>query len=283
MRYENRQPTEGINVSSRHPLRQFVALTAAAIVLVVLLVVLLQISGGWLGKRVPFSVELAVMEQLDIEFGNNEEHPQMVQYLNDLAQRIASQMPLDEGMQVHVHYSSQDVFNAFATIGGNLMFYKGLVERMPDENTLAMVMAHEIAHVLHRDPMASLGGGVVSTVALLSLTGNAGTGMAGSLLNSTGSVTSVQFTKAMEEAADAAALSAMQAVYGHVNGATALFDMFRQARGSDGAAAPLIEGLFSTHPLDQDRIDAVLEISREKGWRLDGALTPLPDGFAQWL
>lgn len=92
---------------------------------------------------------------------------------------------------------------------------------MPDENTLAMVMAHEIAHVLHRDPIASLGGGAVSTLALLGLIGREGTELAGSILNNAGIATRVQFTRKMEELADDQAVAAVNALYGHVNGAAA--------------------------------------------------------------
>ena len=71
MRYENRQPAEGINVTRVHPLKQFMQLAIGALVLVVVLVMLLQVSGGWLAKRIPFSFELAVMEELDVDFGDN--------------------------------------------------------------------------------------------------------------------------------------------------------------------------------------------------------------------
>ncbi|MBX2879162.1 MAG: M48 family metalloprotease [Granulosicoccus sp.] len=88
---------------------------------------------------------------------------------------------------------------------------------MPDENTLAMVMAHEIAHVLHRDPIASLGGGAVSTLALLGLIGREGTELAGSILNNAGIAPRVQFTRKMEELADDQAVAAVNALYGHVS------------------------------------------------------------------
>lgn len=283
MQYENRQPKEGINVTQEHPLKKFFQLAIGAVVLVVILMVFLQVSGGWLAKRVPFGFELMVMEELAVDFGENTDHSQIASYLDDLSQRVASHMDLPEGMELNVHYNSEDVFNAFATVGGNLIFYKGLLEDMPDENTLAMVMAHEIAHVLHRDPVASLGGGVASTLALLALTGSTGSPMAGSMLNSAGIITSVQFTRAMEEAADASALAAINGLYGHLNGATALFDMFSSARGSKAASPKLLERFLSTHPRDQDRVSEVRDRAENENWSMQGALTPLPDGFTDWL
>jgi len=281
--YENRQPKEGINITKVHPLKQFIQLAIGALVLVIMLVTVLQISGGWLAKFVPFKFELAVMKELDVEFGDSPDHPQLTVYLNDLAQRVTPYMDLPESMHVDVHYNSADVFNAFATVGGNLVFYKGLLKDMPDENTLAMVMAHEIAHVLHRDPIASLGGGVASTFALLALTGSAGSTMAGSVLNTAGTITSVQFTRGMEEAADQSALTALNAHYGHVNGATALFDMFSDAQGPTSRSSRALERFLSTHPRDQDRASDVRERVLSEGWTMQGQLTPLPHGFDRWL
>lgn len=285
MHYENRLPPEGINTSRVHPLKQFLQLLVGALVLIVLITVVLQFTGSYLARRIPFSYELAVMERLDIDRVSDGDYPQMTAYLNALAHRVGRQLPMPEGMQVQVHYVDEDVFNAFATVGGNLFFYRGLLSRMPDENTLAMVMAHEISHVLHRDPLASLGGGVASTIALLGLTGNMGTGMAGHVLGNAGILTSVQFTRQMEKAADHAALRALNAEYGHVNGASTLFELFISKRdGSSKSRQPAwLERFLSTHPLDEDRISGLAEQAAESHWDTDGGLTPLPPRFKEWL
>ena len=282
MRYENRQPKEGVNVTQVHPLSQFFQLAIGALILVVLIVMLLSVSGGWLAKRIPFSFEQSIMRELDVDFGNKAAHPQMHTYLNNLAQRVAATMNLPAGMQISVHYNSQDVFNAYATVGGNLVFYKGLLEAMPDENTLAMVMAHEIAHVQHRDPVASLGGGVASSLALLALTGTTGSQTASTLMQ-VGNITGMQFTRSMEEDADASALAALNTLYGHIDGARQLFDLFSEARGSQELLPEFLESFLSTHPLDSDRVKAIGARANAESWRLQGDLTPLPDGFEGWL
>ena len=58
-----------------------------------------------------------------------------------------------------------NVPNAFATLGGHIAVTSGLYRRMPSENALALVLAHEIAHVSARDPISALGGS--ATLALL--------------------------------------------------------------------------------------------------------------------
>ena len=64
-----------------------------------------------------------------------------------------------------MHYDASDTVNAFATLGGHVVIYRGLLEKLPNENVVAMVVAHEIAHIKHRDPVAALGRGVAITLA----------------------------------------------------------------------------------------------------------------------
>ena len=111
MEYHNKLPPEGINTTRVHPLKQFLQLAIGALVLVVALVVILQVSGAFMAKRIPFAFETAIVDQLDNPFGNADQHPEMTDYLNDLAQRLSADMNMPEGMSVTVHYDSSDVFN----------------------------------------------------------------------------------------------------------------------------------------------------------------------------
>ncbi len=286
--YENRQPQEDINVTQRHPLKSFAIYAVSALVLVVVLVVIMQFAGGFLAKRVPFSVETRVMDAIGIELGDADASPEMKRYLNELAARLIEHMPLPDDMSVIIHYDDEDVFNAFATLGGNLMFYKGLLSTLPHENALAMVMAHEIAHVLHRDPAVGLGGGVASMLVLAGLTGNAGTGPASSVLSSAGVLTGAQFTRRMEISADEAAVSALGGLYGHTAGADALFRAIAEQRQKSGGrgiedGADVFERFLATHPIDADRIRAIVETSESLGIPTSGETTPLPAAFKSWL
>lgn len=286
--YENRQPAEDINAPESHPLNTFAIYGASALILVVLLVVLMQFAGGFLAKRVPFSVEMRLVESIGVELGDSTASLEMVAYLNELAERLLPYMEVPEGMSVLIHYDKQEVFNAFATLGGNLLFYRGLLQVLPHENALAMVMAHEIAHVVHRDPAAGLGGGAASALVLAGLTGNAGTGPAAGVLSRAGLVTGMQFTRRMEVAADTAAVVAVGGLYGHTEGAAALFRVIAAQRPDadeeDSEDTPSVfERFATTHPLDDDRIAAIDTTARGLGLPTSGATTPLPEAFQEWL
>ncbi len=283
MHYENRQPDEGLNVSNESPLKQFMVLGASVLVLALVLFLVFSFLGGWLARFIPFSSEVKVVEALSIDFDemleSDVDDPVFIERekaLNDLASRVMNHMDIPEGMDITVHYVKKDVFNAFATLGGHVFFFQGLIDLMPSENALAMVMAHEIAHEVHRDPISGLGGGVTATVALSALVG--GSGPVGKLLDFPTLIGTASFTRGMEKKADAAAISAVNSLYGHVAGADGLFSML--ASNPDNSNIPdWAESFLRTHPLDQDRIEAIEKAARENDWLLEGDVTPLSDVF----
>jgi Zn-dependent protease with chaperone function len=286
MEYHNRQPSEGINVSRLHPLLLFVKLLVLGLVIFGVLAVVLNYSGAYLARKIPFEYETAVMQQIDAPLGDN--NHRVSDYLSALVSALSNHMEIPASLTFTVHYNDDSVFNAFATIGGNLVFYRGLLERMPDENTLAMVVAHEMAHVIHRDPVAGLGGGLSSMLAVMMLGGASGAGMAADVIGSAGTLTNLSFSRAMEVSADQTALAALAGYYGHVGGADHLFRLFAQARNgtdsdTDAVESDWLSEFSSTHPLDASRIEAVNRQAKANDWPQEGPRTPLPADFHDWL
>jgi len=189
---------------------------------------------------------------------------------------LAKRIPFKYEVQV---MDSLDI--NLSEVEGNLLFYRGLLEKMPNENALAMVMAHEIAHINHRDPISGLGGGVASMIALSMITGDSG--IAGGLLTQAGTVTATQFTRSMETSADTAALGAVYGLYGHVNGAGSLFEIMGGVQSDNESVPDWLERFTATHPLSNDRVNAVAEMAQQNGWSTDGELTALPESFMEWL
>jgi len=291
--YENPTPREDVNVSHEHPLKEFAQLIIGLGVVVIIAVLVLGAAAGYLAKYIPIEYEQKMVDQIglgsnpDTDFLNSdalsEEDQKIQQRLQSLADKLTAHMDLPEGADIKVHYSSSDTVNALATLGGNLVFFKGLLEKIETEEELAAVMAHEIAHVQHRDPIAGFGGGIASSVALLAMAGNSGTGPAGKVLNNAGLLTSIQFTRRMEIEADIAALTAVNDVYGHVNGADMLFQVLKSKGASDGKVPEALKRFTETHPALDDRIERISTRTSEEGWDADGEITPLPDDFKNWL
>lgn len=96
-----------------------------------------------------------------------------------------------------------------------------------------------------------------------------------------GLLTVLKFGRDMEQQSDEEAMITLQALYGHLNGGAELFKIFQNMKTEMDIDEPA--EMFSTHPLDEDRIKHFTQIAKDKGWQETGGLTPLPDFFNQSL
>lgn len=269
MQFENPQIPEGINVSAGHPLKDFLAIAISLIVVASVAALVLYLAAGQIARRVSFETESRIASRF-IKQKSDRSATELA--LQALADRLTAHMNLPAGMRVHVHYQDAPTINAMATLGGNVFMYRGLLEKLPHENALAMVMAHEIAHVLHRDPVVGAGRGVAMAIALSALTMGVGEGAAGKMISSSAVLTGLTFSREQELAADEAALSAVAREYGHVSGARELFRIFQQLREGRGEPPKFL----TTHPLTADRIARIDALARERGWSTDRPTQPMP-------
>jgi predicted Zn-dependent protease len=277
MDYENRTIPEGINVSSEHPLKEFFILSLGLSIATIILVALLSQAASWLVHYIPFETEIKLAENalitLNKEKGNTEESDIIIQaYLQQLASTLAVAQQLPDNMPITVHYMDTDTINAFATLGGHIVIYRGLLEKLPHENALAMVMAHEIAHIKHRDPLVAVGRGITVGLALTTLTGLGDSALSQQLLGQVSLISTLSFSREQEQEADKTALATLKNYYGHSHGATALFEIFAQTQQAYHPPA-----LLSTHPVTAERIRAAENHS--KGQISDIKFIALPEAL----
>lgn len=81
----------------------------------------------------------------------------LTEYVNLIGQTIAmhSDRPFTHG-GYHFAILDTDEVNAFACPGGMIFITKGMINLTGNEDELASVIAHEIAHVNHRDGISSI-------------------------------------------------------------------------------------------------------------------------------
>ena len=185
-------------------------------------------------------------------------------------------MQVPEGMEITVHYIEDDTVNALATVGGHIIIHQGLLNELHSENALAMVIAHEMAHVYHRHPIIAMGRGVVIGLLLSAISGANSDLFVGQVINETGMIALLNFNRDQEREADITALNAVNGMYHHVAGTNDLFRALMQAHEPDELEPPVF---LSTHPLTQDRIDDLIEYAQKKGWDTDTELTPIPENL----
>lgn len=253
--YENRPVPEGINYSQDHPLKDFALLLLAALAGLAILLLLLAALANVMAPLIPFSVEQRLAERMASQFPKVElsaTQSEKQKYLRTLTDSLLAQDELPDEMKITVHYLPGETINAFATLGGHIYVFEGLLQKMPNENALAMVLAHEVAHILHRDPIVAMGRGVTVSLALASIAGLANSSGMDWLFQQMGLVTVMSFTRDQERDADRRALAMLQSHYGNVHGAESIFAVFID-EGRDGE----VPAFLSTHPLSAERIDRI--------------------------
>jgi predicted Zn-dependent protease len=268
---ENRLPAEGISSSDEHPLKEFAWLIGASIVAVAAVLLLVGSLARWLAPFVPFSTEVALAERL-VDGTASTEHADRSLALQELADRVAARMDLPAGMTVVLGYEESPVINAYATLGGRIRVYSGLLNELRSEDELAALIAHEIAHVRHRHVAASLGRGLAVALVLGVVSADAGAAAAQSTLGRAASLAMLGYSREQEAEADTEALRAVVALYGHAGGVIGLFDRLGEVTGNTG---PELSWLRS-HPLTDARLAAIEAEAKRQGWPVSGEVTVLP-------
>ncbi|HJR68442.1 MAG TPA: M48 family metallopeptidase, partial [Gammaproteobacteria bacterium] len=250
MSYENPDVPHEVNVARENALVEFLRLLAGVGLVVLAVTVVLYFTAGWLARLVPFATERSWVGDrvlgLDVAPSSSPDHTATETYLRTLSDDLAAVMALPESMVVRVHYTDLRVPNAFATLGGHIVVTSELYRLMPSENALAMVLAHEIAHVKRRDPIAALGGGASVALVLAVVSGEAD-----GLVPQVAALVALGYSRSAEEGADEEALAALIARYGHAGGAASVFEVL--ARQKDALTGTL-PSFLSTHPADDQRI-----------------------------
>ena len=281
MDYSNPDIPEGINYSKTHPLKEFAVLTTGVFGVLLVAVLALGFFADHFAQHIPFAVE----KKFRIMVPDHDDGPAPLRdYLNTLANRIAAAEDLPPGMDITVHYIDSDMVNAYATLGGHIILYRGLLEKLQHENALTMVMAHEIAHVKYRHVIRSMGSGLVVGVALSMMSTSLGNTVVSSAINQTGQVGMLKFSREHEQQADDAGLNALQKLYGHIGGAEELFTAIK-AEEKNG----FVPVFLRTHPDTGARIAHIQQLRqqqlRQHQQRAQPqlTLTPLPVKFMSWL
>lgn len=255
---------EGINASEDHPLKEFSLLVAAVALLGALAIVLIGLAAKAWAPLIPFSLEekmAGIMEEPPAQ-----QYREKQKALQTLADRLLAASPLPDDIRIHVHYQPGDTANAFATLGGHIMIYQGLIDSIDSENALAMVLAHEIAHIGHRHPIQSLSQGLIIQLLMSAVIGDSRALQ--SLAGSSGLIGMASFSRAMEREADKQALVMLEKLYGHTAGAESFFRTMLEKQQQ-----PEWTAFLQSHPGLGERIETITQSQAGN----NGKLTPLAD------
>ncbi|MBU2884254.1 M48 family metallopeptidase [Gilvimarinus agarilyticus] len=264
MAYHNRLPPEHINAQSGPWLADLLRRLAMVVGVFAVLFWLLLLLLTELTRLTPFAWERTLTEQWQISSGTDSPA-----YLQTLTEQIAQAGGLDPDITFTLHRNNSEAINAYATLGGHIVIFDGLLCKMNSEQALAFVLAHELAHLHLRHPIRSAAQqlGLSLSVALLF-----GQSNAGQLAGLSGSLALLSYSREFEREADAWAYQALLRHYGHINGSGDLFEMI-----SEQDAQTL--SWLTTHPHSDHRQQRRLKLAEQHNWPTAGQLTPLKVGL----
>jgi predicted Zn-dependent protease len=146
--------------------------------------------------------------------------------------------------------------NAFVVPGGDAFVFTGLLRAFPEDDALAMVLAHEMGHVVARHAAEKLSSGLIATllkIALAVLTGQQG---ASDALVELG--LSLPFSRRAEREADAIGIILMARACFDPGAAPGVFERLGKLQG--GVAPP---EWLSTHPASAERVRALRSVAAQ--------------------
>jgi beta-barrel assembly-enhancing protease len=267
--YSNPRIPEEINYSKDNPLKEFALLAAAVVSLLAVVAFAVNVLARNYAHHIPFAYEAKIMPAglLDKESG----HQDIVLYLNSLAGELAANMDLPPEMRIQVNYSDSSEINAAATLNGQIIINKGLLDYIKSENELAFIIGHEIAHIKARHPIKSLSSGLILGIAAGIIAGHVHSSSAANVMTTGSTLTSLSFSRSQEEEADELALKALYTHYGHIGGSR---DFFARLLESKKIADYL--QFAGTHPGLEDRIERIQRLTEENGFGVQSPLALVP-------
>ena len=187
--------------------------------------------------------------------------PTIVQYVNAVGQKILAAMP-PQPFEYHFYVIKEDSYNAFAIPAGHIFIHSGLLAAMDDEEELAGILGHEIAHVVCRHlskrierskkiDLATLAG-IVAGVLMGVTTGDA-TAMQALTFGSAAAGQSAALAYSRDDEAQADQLG-LQEITKAGYSPEGLLDALKKIRSKQWFGSNQIPTYMMTHPALEDRL-----------------------------
>jgi predicted Zn-dependent protease len=217
----------------------------------------------------PISKDKELGSQLDVEMKKDtKEYPILVDsrlnsYLNGILSEILASPNIEH--KNDFQYSIQivkrdDVINAFATPGGYVYVYTGLLKFVDSKAELAAIMAHEVAHCERRHATSRMTTQYGISVVLGLLLGDNPSQLEQMASNLFTSLGLLKNSRDDEYEADKYAFRYLQSTKYYPGAMTYFFDRINTNKDSKPS---VFETLLATHPLSTDRINAVKKLLKD--------------------
>lgn len=191
---------------------------------------------------------------VDAELGPAVTSPAITACIEAPMRRLIANAEDTEGHDFRIEVHRSDEVNAFAMPGGRMVVLTGLIEAADDQEEAVGVMAHELAHVTHRDGLRAVARDAGWAVAFQMLIGDDGTALLGLAGNVASLVGENAYSRDAESHADEEGAHTMaRAGYDPLGMAR----FFERLEGVPGTEMPHALAFLSSHPEHAERVAAV--------------------------
>mgnify|MGYP003951825617 CR=1 FL=1 len=288
-KFNPKLPDDSVNISQGSPLRDLILLVTGSIGVLLLLVFGIGFTLDLLIPHVPISVEQKLLSPLVGMFQADEQPSEDGSLTETEMRRKLQQETLEEILKSLIEQwpgatydfkigisnfggGDQAPPNAAAFPGGYILVTRSLLDGASSENEIAMVIGHELGHFRSRDHLRGLGKGLALSLILAAIGSSGTSDSVTAIAEFAGGLALRSFSREQEKMADEFGLSLVAKHYGHVTGATVFFErVSEQDKDSLG-----MKQYFRTHPLSENRIDAIRTLAQRRNWRVNRDLQPLP-------
>lgn len=180
----------------------------------------------------------------------------VVNSIDSIVTQICSANKIDRN-KLKIHVLNKDDINAFALPNGHLIIYSGLILNSDNQEELAGVICHEIAHIELNHVMKKLVKEIGLSVLISMTTGNS----SGEVIKETSKMlSSSAFDRSLEKEADIKAVDYL--LNANVN-PEPFADFLYKLSDSEHAATKYLTWI-STHPDSKERAEYIIEYSKDK-------------------
>ncbi len=171
--------------------------------------------------------------------------------------------------------------NAFATPGGYIYVYTGLLRFLENEASLAGVIGHEIAHAEERHGTEHMTTQLGAEVALNIALGSDPSKVAEVAGNAAALLFLLRNNRTDETEADTRSFGYLKSTPYWPGAIKSFFEKMIEQRG--GRSQSTLEEWASTHPLDQSRVDHINTLLKENNVAAPTNASLMPDPYRQML
>jgi predicted Zn-dependent protease len=186
--------------------------------------------------------------------------PVVVEYINSIGNELVAYLP-EKLFAYHFYVVKAHEFNAFATPAGHIFINTGLLMAMENEDELAGILAHEIAHVYCRhisqkiERSKKIGMATLAGMAAGVLAGVAGSPEAASAITmgsqAAGVAAELSYSRENEMQADQLGVEHMNEAGYSADG---LLKILKKIRSKHWFGSEVVPTYLMTHPAVEDRI-----------------------------